>query len=566
MKQLLQHYCTALLFLLIFPSLLVAQVAPKREFRAVWIATINNIDWPAYSTSDPVEQREQFKILLNHLQQSGINAVFVQVRPSADAFYHSNLEPWSEWLTGEQGIPPNPYYDPLEFMVAETHRRNMEFHAWFNPYRAIANRNRSNVTSDHITKRNPHWFMEFGSLTLFNPGVPAARQHIVNVISDVLRRYDIDGVHFDDYFYPYPSNEYSISDATTYRTYGKGFASKADWRRYNVDMLIKEVHEAIQKIKPKVKFGVSPYGVWRNSNLSAYGSETTSGLTSYDHLYADVRNWLQQGWVDYIVPQLYQNSKHKGKPYKKLVDWWANNSFNRHLYIGHATYRIFGEGESKTWHDYKEMPLQVRYLRRFKQVSGSAFYGSKALLQNKGSFKDSLQGNFYRYPAIIPPMAWKDPVPPLPPAALSVVVQKQGILLRWESAKPAVDGELPSKYVVYRFKKDDLLDVQQAKNIAVIQSAKLTTFLDIHVKPTEEVIYAVTSLDRMNNESTPVFIPDQSVEETVSVGEWLALEASKAKPTFNEEAKISENYDITYKQASYFYRLALKSMKVYVED
>lgn len=544
------------------PSIHGQAFPPKREFRAVWIATVNNIDWPKYGTLTPNEQQEQFRVILDRLQKSGINAVFVQVRPAADAFYPSTLEPWSEWLTGKQGLAPTPYYDPLAFMVEETHARNMEFHAWMNPYRAIANRHTAVIDKQHITRLKPEWFLDFGQLKIFNPGIPESRAYIVKVVADVISRYDVDGIHFDDYFYPYPSNEYSINDGATYLKYGKGFQSKADWRRHNVDMLIKDVHDAIQKISPKVKFGVSPYGVWRNSNLSAYGSPTKSGLTSYDHLYADVRNWLQNGWVDYVVPQLYHSTRHKRKPFKTLVSWWANNVFNRHLYIGHATYRIFTGSKSGPWNSRNELPLQVRYLRSFKQALGSAFYGSQALLKNTGNFRDSLQNELYRYPALIPPMSWKDPLPPQPPVMATMKAHQAGTLVKWLPSRKAPDGDLPNRYVIYRFKHGEALNIEDPRKIIGIIPATQTQFYDPYYKPEQQATYAITALDRMHNESTPLFF---NLKASQAQEALIAKAESKRQAARQKKLRIDPAYDITYEQASYFYQLALKQVREYAE-
>ena len=538
------------------------QIPPKREFRAVWIATINNIDWPKYGSLRSQDQQQQFRSMLDRLQRSGINAVFVQIRPSADAFYESSLEPWSEWLTGKQGHAPTPFYDPLKFMVEETHARNIEFHAWINPYRAVANRQKAVLDDNHITKLKPDWFLDFGKLKIFNPGIPAARQHIVRVVADIISRYDVDGIHFDDYFYPYPSNEHSINDGSTYRKYGKGFSSKADWRRYNVDMLIKNVHEAIVKLKPRVKFGVSPYSVWRNSNLSAYGSATKSGLTSYDHLYADVRNWLKNGWVDYVVPQLYHSTRHRGKPFKTLVSWWANNVFNRHLYIGHATYRLFSENQSKPWHTRKELPAQVRYLRNFKEALGSAFYSSKAILKNQGSFRDSLQKELYRYPALIPPMSWKDPVPPKTPAGATMMAQGKGTLIEWAHSGLASDGEKPNRYVVYRFRRGEKLNVEDPRQIIGIVPASNNRFFDEYYQPEDGVTYAITALDRMHNESTPLYF---NWEASKARQELLAEAKREEKLERRKKTRLDSAYDITYEQAAYFYQLAVESSEKYVD-
>lgn len=484
--------------------------APKREFRAVWIATINNIDWPSTAYMSTEAQKKEFINLLDFHKKNGMNAVVVQIRPAADAFYPSQLEPWSEWLTGKQGQPPSPYYDPLEFMIEEAHLRGMEFHAWINPFRAVSNMKTANIHPSHISKKKPEWFLTYGNLLMFNPGIPEARNYIVMVIEDMLRRYDLDGIHFDDYFYPYPEKDKSLDDLATFRKYGGGLRL-ADWRRQNVDRFIFAVHQSVQRVNPRVKFGISPFGVWRNQDTTPEGSPTRSGNTSYDHLYADVRLWLANGWIDYIAPQLYQSTRHERIPYKPLLKWWSENTFGRHLYVGHATYRVFSSPE-KGWNDPSELPSQLRYNRLTTNVHGSVFYSSKSLMNNQGNVRDSLRANFYRAPALMPPMPWKDPIPPLEPLFPAIDVAPAGVVLSWRQPPPAPDGELPAFYVIYRSpRKKTKPDMGDSADILAILNGQETFFVDPDATRPDEYYYLISSLDRLHNESTPVepvnFIP-----------------------------------------------------------
>ena len=491
------------LWLLLFVSDVYSQnKILKREFRAVWIATINNIDWPSKKNLSVQEQQDEFKSIINKQKENGFNAVIVQVRSSADAFYKSSYEPWSEWLTGEQGKAPVPFYDPLAFMVKETHNLGMEFHAWVNPFRAISNLNSSTVTYSHITKQKPHWFVTYGNAKFFNPGIPQVREHIIKILSEIVRNYDIEALHFDDYFYPYPDYGNTFNDKSSFYKYRNGFNYRAAWRRNNINIFIESVHKMIQTIKPQIKFGISPFGVWRNNNMSFYGSNSKSGYTSYDHLYADVRLWLQKGWIDYVAPQLYQNIYHKNNPYKTLVKWWSDNTYGKHLYIGHAAYRVF-QSDDKSWHNNHEMPNQLYYNRKFNNVKGSIFYNSKSLLNNQGHLRDSLKQNFYKYLAIVPAMAWKDTTPPLSPMNFKTKATAVGVSLSWQPPVMAPDGEIANRYVIYRFEKDKFPDLEDARNILTILPAATTYFIDQTARKVTDFDYCISTLDKLNNESNP---------------------------------------------------------------
>ena len=381
------------------------------EFRGVWIATVVNIDWPAEKGLSVEEQKASFIKLLDIHQRNGINSVFVQVRPAADAFYPSQYEPWSEYLMGKQGVPPNPYYDPLAFMIEETHKRGMEFHAWINPYRAVFNIKTSSVSPTHITRIHPEWFLTYGTTKYFNPGIPEVREYVCKVVKDIVTRYDIDGIHMDDYFYPYRIAGKEFPDEKTYLTYGKGLTKDA-WRRSNCDSIIKNIYETITDANPRVKFGVSPFGVWRNKNMDIEGSKTTAGTTSYDDLYADILLWLRMGWIDYVAPQIYWECSHNQCPYNELLDWWSKHTYGKHLYIGHANYKA---NSNAAWRNKNELPNQIIALRGMKLTQGSAFFSSQDLVRNTNGWADSLRENYYALPAIVPPMSWIDStIPPKP--------------------------------------------------------------------------------------------------------------------------------------------------------
>ena len=391
---------------------LFAQPVRNFEFRGVWVATVENIDWPSKKGLTVEAQQQEFIKLVDMHQKNGMNAVVVQVRPAADAMYPSSFEPWSEYLTGTQGVAPVPFYDPLAFMIEETHKRGMEFHAWLNPYRAVFNINRSSIAENHITKQHPEWFLIYGDKKYFDPGIPAVRTHTTAIVKDLVTRYAIDAVHMDDYFYPYRIAGKEFPDQASFAKYGKGM-SKDDWRRSNCDSIIVELKKTILATNARVKFGISPFGIWRNKTQDPRGSETKGGQTNYDDLYADILLWLQKGWIDYVVPQLYWERGHKLADYDVLLKWWNDYTYGKHLYIGHGIYR---GGTNEAWKDNNQIPDQLNLLRSFKTTQGSVFYNSSTFAKNPNGWNDSLQDNYYKYPALVPPMPWLDDTAPDAPS------------------------------------------------------------------------------------------------------------------------------------------------------
>jgi uncharacterized lipoprotein YddW (UPF0748 family) len=382
---------------------------PVFEFRAVWVASVENIDWPSRKGLSVNAQQSEFVHLLDMHQRNGMNAVVVQVRPAADAFYPSQYEPWSEYLTGKQGLPPTPYYDPLQFMIDETHKRGMEFHAWLNPYRAVFRIGSSSISPTHITKIHPEWFVNYANQKIFNPGLPEVREHVARVVKDIVARYDVDAIHMDDYFYPYPDSKGNeFGDRKAFEKYGNGM-KKAEWRRSNCDSIIKTMHDIIRSTKPNVKFGISPFGVWRNKAVDPSGSKTKGGLSNYDDLYADILLWLREGWIDYVSPQLYWERGHKLCDYDTLLEWWNQYGYGRHIYIGHGIYRA---GTSTAWRDKNELPNQIKKLREYSTTQGSIYFSSKNFETNPNGWNDSLRNNYYAFPALPPPMPWIDSIAP----------------------------------------------------------------------------------------------------------------------------------------------------------
>lgn len=501
-----KSYIYLLFLLLAAPFFSIAQtttkIAPKREFRGVWVASVTNIDWPSRQGLTVDQQKQELIGILEQHKKNGMNAIMLQIRPTADALYAKSRELWSHWLMGKQGLAPAAGYDPLAFAVKEAHFRGMELHAWFNPYRATMSA-RQVTSADHITKKQPELFYSYGGQILFDPGLPEVRAYITQVILDVVKEYDIDGVHFDDYFYPYRIAGQTIKDNATFSKYGSGFANISDWRRNNVDLLIKMVNDSVHYYKKHIKFGVSPFGIWRNFREDTLGSKT-NGLSNYGELYADSRKWIKEGWVDYINPQIYFTFNRSAAPFNVLLDWWSNNTYGRHLYIGQAAYLVNTPSKvDPTWMRINEIPKQIRYIRANSRVQGSVYFSSKSLSTNAKSLADSLRNDLYKYPALPPQMPWLDDVMPNAPQNLTAEAQSDGINLKWNKPLKAKDGETASGYVIYRFEEGEKIDILDPKNIQKISFEDYTFYLDTNVGKGKRYNYLVTALDRLKNESEP---------------------------------------------------------------
>ncbi|MEV0588988.1 family 10 glycosylhydrolase [Nonomuraea sp. NPDC050310] len=457
---------------------------PKRQLRGVWIATVKNIDWPSRTGLSQARQQAEYVKLLDAAAARRFNAVFVQVRPASDALYRSSLEPWSQYLTGTPGKDPG--WDPLPFLIEEAHKRGLEFHAWFNPYRAAYDAKTSKLPASHPARVNPGWTVKYGDRLYYNPGLPEVRRHVTKVITDVVQRYDVDGVHFDDYFYPYPGEGGRFDDSAAFAKYGKG-KKLADWRRGNVNTLVAEVNEAVHKTKAHVKFGISPFGIWRNKAQDPSGS-ATSGMSAYDSIYADARHWIKAGSVDYVMPQLYWPRGFKAADYRVLVPWWANEvkGTDVDLYIGQALYRV-GTRDDKAWTKVGELPAHLALNKGHKQVDGDVYFSAKQMLSNPLGVMDRLTATHYKRPALLPLIKPRGGTAPAKPAGL----QAAGAVLRWTASAGA------RGYAVYRAAGADAAcaDTDGRRLVAVVSSPTYTT--------AEPGTYVVTALDRLHNESKP---------------------------------------------------------------
>lgn len=479
-----------------------AQAQPKYEFRAAWIATVNNIDWPSKKGLPVLIQKLEFIQMLDKLQSIGMNAVVVQIRPATDAFYPSSFEPWSEFLNGIQGLAPYPYYDPLQFMIEETHKRNMEFHAWLNPYRAVFDINSSSISSNHVTRVHKDWFLTYGNKKYFNPGLPQVMAYVNNIVKDILTRYDVDAIHMDDYFYPYRIAGREFPDQSTYIKYGHGL-SKDDWRRSNCDSIIKMIHETVIDTRPMVKFGVSPFGVWRNIDKDPEGSATKAGQTNYDDLYADILLWLKEGWIDYVAPQLYWEIGHKLCDYNTLLDWWGKHSYGKHVYIGHGIYRVY-ERPTQPWLNPDELPNEIKELRDNENIQGSIYFSATNILQNPNGWADSLRNNYYKFPALIPPMPWIDNISPGTPVITNYIEnpKSKNSFLISATTDSLNESEKIKEHVLYF--TNDFETLGSAPKVIVSATTKDFQFtLDASQIPADwkSCFIAVSNVDKENNES-----------------------------------------------------------------
>jgi uncharacterized lipoprotein YddW (UPF0748 family) len=481
-------------------SLCFVDAQPKYEFRGVWIATVDNIDWPVSGQWNSEKQKEDFKRILDLHQRNGMNAMIVQVRPAADAFYPSQYEPWSQWLTGEQGKPPSPYYDPLKFMIEETHKRGMEFHAWLNPYRANFNIKTTSISTNHITRIHPEWFLTYGDKKYFDPANKEAQKFVVTIVQDIVKRYDVDAIHMDDYFYPYRITGKEFPDEQSYKNSGTKL-KKDDWRRSNVDSIIVALSNVIKKEKKLCRFGISPFAVWRNKKDDPQGSDSKAGQTNYDDLYADILLWLKKGWIDYVTPQLYRGINDDKVAYEKLLDWWSRHSYDRHIYIGHGIYRGL-TNESPGWSDPNQIPDQVKLLRRYPNVQGSIYFSSKTFEKNPFGWNDSLQNEYYKYPALIPPMRWIDNEKPWPPIVERSISNDSVVHLK---VRPDPRNRVEIKYyVIYQYPMESHSEPfgNTPKYFSrIVAAPEGFEYNDVLSSQHFSYRYVITSVGRNNNES-----------------------------------------------------------------
>ncbi|WP_300701846.1 family 10 glycosylhydrolase [Bacteroides sp.] len=494
-KSLLCAFLLSLVAGGMFAQMQKASAYPKREFRAAWIQSVNG-----QFRGVPTEQLKKTLIgQLNSLQGAGINAIIFQVRPEADALYASQFEPWSRFLTGVQGKVPEPYWDPMQFMIEECHKRGMEFHAWINPYR-VKTTSKSELAPTHIYNIHPEWFVTYGDQLFFDPALPESRRHICMVVSDIVSRYDVDAIHMDDYFYPYPAKGKDFPDDASFARYGGGFTNKADWRRSNVNVLIKKIHETVREIKPWVKFGVSPFGIYRNESSDPLGSKT-KGLQNYDDLYADVLLWAREGWIDYNIPQIYWQIGHPVADYETLVKWWAKNSENRPLFIGQSVMNTV-QNVDPINPKMNQLPRKMALQRAYQTIGGSCQWPASAVVENAGKYRDALIAEYHKYPAIPPVFDFMDNKAPEKVRKVKPVWTADGYILFWTAPKYKEEMDRAVQYVIYRFDANEKVNLDDPSHIVAITRDSFYKLPYDNGKT--KYRYVVTALDRLHNESKSV--------------------------------------------------------------
>lgn len=481
---------TALLFLLCTLSI---QAQNKREFRGAWIQCVNG----QYLGKSTQQIQAMLTSQLDELQKDGVNAIIFQVRAECDALYESKLEPWSKFLTGVQGQAPSPYWDPLAWMIQECHKRGMELHAWINPYRAKhGSTSMQQLASNSIVKKRPDLCFSYDNLVLLNPGLQAAADYTCQIAADIVSRYDIDGFHIDDYFYPYPVAGKQIPDQELYRSNPRGLRNIGDWRRDNVSRFVKQLGETIHELKPWVKFGVSPFGIYRNKRNDPNGSETF-GLQNYDDLYADVLLWVNNGWIDYCVPQLYWEIGNRAANYDTLIKWWNKNAGNRPLYIGEDIERT-AKYPDPTNPKSHQLPAKHILHQKMSNVKGTVLWYAKTAADNVGNIGHTLRDYYWRYPALQPSMPFLDNKAPKPVKKLKMRWTEEGPILTWKAPKAKKWGDVVNKYAIYRFEKHEKIDIN---DVSKLQKITYDDFIKLSYDKSKSYIYVVTGLDRVGNES-----------------------------------------------------------------
>ena len=470
---------------------LMGMAQAKREFRGAWIQCVNG----QFIGMGTEKMQQTLTYQLNELQKDGVNAIIFQVRPECDALYQSNIEPWSRFLTGQQGKAPSPYWDPLQWMIEQCHARGMELHAWINPYRAKTKTTNS-LASNHVGVQHPERCFSYDDLLILNPGIPENRNYICDVARDIVTRYDVDGIHMDDYFYPYPVAGKSIPDDAQYRIYNNGFADKGDWRRSNVNLFIAQFYQTVHEAKPWVKVGISPFGIYRNKRNWSLGSNT-NGLQNYDDLYADVLLWINNGWLDYCVPQIYWEIGNRVADYDTLIRWWNKHAGGRLLYIGEDLERTakYPDPLNSGIH---QLAAKHQLHQEMHNVKGTVLWYAKAAVDNVGNIGTVLRDYYWKYPALQPQMPFIDKTTPGKPTKLKPVWTSDGYVLFWTAPKHKSWKDEATSYAVYRFAKGETIDTDDPTKLVTVTS---NTFYKLpYDNGKQKFTYVVTALTRLHNE------------------------------------------------------------------
>ncbi|MGG2108321.1 family 10 glycosylhydrolase [Lysinibacillus pakistanensis] len=503
----------AMIFMLCLPTIpaktaLANTKQPKREMRAVWISTVQNIDMKAGMTKE--QYTTWTRQTLDKLKANKMNTVIYQVRPTNDAMYASDLAPWSSYITGKkQGT--NPSYDPLTIMVEEAHKRGMELHAWMNPYRVtMPGQKLTDLAADNVARTNPNWVVKYGKQYYLNPGLPEVQNYLVDIVKELVANYDIDAIHMDDYFYPYKIANEAFPDQAAYKKYGASFKKVEDWRRDNVNQLVEKIYTAIKDTKPYVQYGISPFGVWRNKSLDKTGSDTRAGVNNYDDLFADVRTWIQNGTIDYITPQIYWSRTLAVAKYGTLLDWWSHEvqtyaqTHPVQLYIGLADYKV-GNDSDGAWKNKMELPNQIM-ANRSEQVAakGQMHFSLRSIQNNKLGYATIVNQQLYNYTALTPDTPWLDDTVPNEPTFVQVTKEADGRKIKIIDENKTQ----PRKYVIYRFAGNGEGSYNDPQNIVDVIYNKngITEFVDKTALAKRSYTYGITAVSATGVESKEAFV------------------------------------------------------------
>ncbi len=484
----------ALLLFIGFSTTIKATTFHKREFRGAWIQCVNG----QFQGLSMTEMQRMLTYQLDELQKDGVNAIMFQVRAECDALYASPYEPWSKYLTGQQGMAPSPYWDPLQWMIEQCHKRGMELHAWINPYRAKT-KGTNLLATNHIAIAHPERVFNYDGQYILNPGLSENRDYICKIAEDIVRRYDIDGFHIDDYFYPYPAAGQQIPDQSLYQSTRGNFKNIGDWRRNNVNLFIQQLGNTIHQTKPWVKFGVSPFGIYRNARTAPGIGSRTNGLQNYDDLYADVVLWDQKGWIDYCVPQLYWEIGNRAADYKELIGWWNDHITNRPLFIGEDVLRTvkYADPQNPLSH---QMPAKWQLHEQNKNVKGTVLWYAKAAVDNPGNYGLKLRTDYWRYPALQPAMPFLDDTEPKKPKKVKAKHESDGYYLTWKAPKSKDWRDKAHQYVVYCFQKGEDINLDDPSHIVALT---YDTRIKLNYKRgKDKKIFYVSALNRVSNEGT----------------------------------------------------------------
>ena len=490
--RLITHAGLAVICLLLSFGSVVAQ--PKREFRGAWIQCVNG----QFQGMGTEKMQQTLTYQLDELQKDGVNVIIFQVRAECDALYASSIEPWSRFLTGQQGRAPSPYWDPLQWMIEQCHLRGMELHAWLNPYRAKTKTTKQ-LSTNHVAIRYPERCFTYDDMLILNPGMPENCEYICDVARDIVTRYDVDGIHMDDYFYPYPVAGQTIPDDAQFQTYNNGIRNRGDWRRYNVNRFIERFYKTVHDAKPWVKVGISPFGIYRNKRSAAIGSDT-NGLQNYDDLYADVLLWANNGWLDYLAPQLYWEIGHRTANYDTLIRWWNKYACNRPLVIGEDVERTVKATDPAN-PSVHQMGAKYMLRHEMKNVKGAILWYAKAVVDNIGNYGTVLRDYYWNNPSLQPSMTFIDKKAPKKAVRMKTVWTSDGYKLFWTAPKGKKWDTQAWQYVVYRFEKGEKINLEHGANIVAITHENYCSLPYLDGK--KQYVYVVTCLNRIHNESKP---------------------------------------------------------------